>query len=114
LFHLHYYSEMTSSPLSDLLLQYKVNDNNFFVTFTYSSWNNDIDTGRSKGVFLVFYMGHAVEHSSNILDPVALSSAEAGYNEACLACMLMHTYISFLISWSYPAMMRARTSNLYQ
>jgi hypothetical protein len=34
-----------------------------------------------------FYMGGVVEHSSNMPNPVALSSAEADYNEACLACM---------------------------
>ena len=28
-----------------------------------------------------------MDHSSNMPDPVALSSAEAEYNEACLACM---------------------------
>jgi hypothetical protein len=32
-------------------------------------------------------MGGIVDHSSNMPDPVALSSAEAEYNEACLACM---------------------------
>jgi hypothetical protein len=32
-------------------------------------------------------MGGVVEHSSNMPDPVALSSAEAEYNERCLACM---------------------------
>jgi hypothetical protein len=33
------------------------------------------------------HLGGVVEHSSNISDPVALSSAKAEYNEACLACM---------------------------
>ena len=36
---------------------------------------------------MIIYMGGMVEHSSNMPDPVALSSAEAEYNEACLACM---------------------------
>jgi hypothetical protein len=36
---------------------------------------------------MIFYMGGVVEHSSNIPDSVALSSAEAEHNEACLACM---------------------------
>jgi hypothetical protein len=31
-------------------------------------------------------MGEVVGHSSNIPDPVAVSSAESEYNEACLAC----------------------------
>ena len=33
------------------------------------------------------YRGGIVDHSSNVPDPVAMSSAEAEYNEACLACM---------------------------
>jgi hypothetical protein len=36
---------------------------------------------------MIFYMGGVVEHSSNIPDPMALSRAEAEYNEAYLACM---------------------------
>ncbi len=36
---------------------------------------------------MIFYMGGVVEHSSNMPDSVALSSAEAEYNESCLACM---------------------------
>ncbi len=55
--------------------------------FTDSSWNDDVDTGRSSGCFMIIYMGGVVEHSSNMPDPVALSSAEAEYNEACLACI---------------------------
>jgi hypothetical protein len=35
----------------------------------------------------VTYMGSIVDHSSNLSDPVALSSAEAEYNEGCLAMM---------------------------
>ncbi len=36
---------------------------------------------------MIIYMGGIGEHSSNIPDPVAFSSAEAEYNEVCLACM---------------------------
>ena len=41
-------------------------------------------------------MGGVVEHSSNMPDPVALSSAEAEYNEACLACMAASHLRQFL------------------
>jgi hypothetical protein len=34
---------------------------------------------------MIFYMGGVAEHSSNMPDPVALLSAEAEYNESCLA-----------------------------
>jgi hypothetical protein len=36
-------------------------------------------------------MGGLVDHSSNMPEPIALSSAEAEYNQACMATMaLMH------------------------
>jgi len=42
-------------------------------------------------MFSFFYMGGLVDYSSNMPDPVALSSAEAEYNQACIATMaLMH------------------------
>lgn len=47
----------------------------------------DVDNGRSTGCFLTFYMGGIIDHSSNLPDHVALSSAEAEYNQACLAVM---------------------------
>jgi hypothetical protein len=58
-----------------------------FFTMCDSSWNDDVDHGRSTGCFLIFYMGGIIYHSSNLPDPIALSSAEAEYNQACLAVM---------------------------
>jgi hypothetical protein len=58
-----------------------------FFTMSDSSWNDDPDYGRSTGCYETFYMGGVIDHSSNLPDPIALSSAEAEYNEACLACM---------------------------
>jgi hypothetical protein len=58
-----------------------------FFGFSDSSWNDDVDTGRSTGCFILTYMGGIVNHSSNTPDPVALSSAEAEYNEGCVAFM---------------------------
>ncbi len=46
-----------------------------------------IQAGAQDASLTIFYMGGVVEHSSNMPDPVALSSTEAKYNEACLACM---------------------------
>ena len=59
----------------------------YFYTLSDSSWNDDVDHGRSTGSYQSYYMGGVVDHSSNLPDPIALSSAEAEYNEACLACM---------------------------
>jgi hypothetical protein len=56
-------------------------------TFSDSSWDDDHDTSRSTGGYIIFYQGGAVDHSSNMPGPIAMSSAEAEYNECCLACM---------------------------
>jgi hypothetical protein len=50
---------------------------------------------------MIFYIGGVVEHSSNMPDPVALSSAEAEYNEACLACMAT-AHLNFLEDLELP------------
>jgi hypothetical protein len=63
----------------------------WLIIISDSSVNDDVHTGRKKGCFLIFYMGGIVDHSSNIPDPIALSSAEAEYNQACVATMaLLH------------------------
>ncbi len=51
---------------------------------------------------MIFYMGGVVEHSSNMPDPVALSSAEAEYNEVCLACLAAAHLKQFLEDLELP------------
>ncbi len=51
---------------------------------------------------MIIYMGGLVEHSSNMPDPAALSSAEAEYNEACLACMPTAHLKQFLADLELP------------
>jgi hypothetical protein len=86
-----FFSDYSSSPLYQHLNSHGLPTDQLLVSMSDSSWNDDVDTGRSTGCFLIFYMGGVVDHSSNIPDPVALSSAEAEYNQACIATMaLMH------------------------
>jgi hypothetical protein len=82
-----FYSDMKNSPITHMLVAENIQQSYPFFTFSDSSWNDDVDTGRSTGCFIVVYMGGIVDHSSNLPDPVALSSAEAEYNEGCLAFM---------------------------
>jgi hypothetical protein len=44
-----------------------------------------MDAGCSTGCFIMVYMGGVADHSFNMPNPVALSSAEAEYNEGCMA-----------------------------
>jgi transposase InsO family protein len=82
-----FYSDMKDSPITRMLVTENIQQSHPFFTFSDSSWNDDVDTGRSTGCFIVMYMGGIIDHSSNLPDPVALSSAEAEYNEGCLAFM---------------------------
>jgi hypothetical protein len=78
------YSDITMSPIARLLSSNGISlDNPLCIHLTDSSWNDDTYTGRSLGCFMVIYLGDVVEHSSNMPDPVILSSAKAQYHEAC-------------------------------
>jgi hypothetical protein len=84
---LRYYSSVQDAPITQMLIGQNINDNHLLYGFSDSSWNDDQDSGRSTGCFIITYMGGIVDHSSNLPDPVALSSAEAEYNEGCIAMM---------------------------
>ncbi len=75
------------SPITRLLSSNGISLDNLLCIFTDSSWNDDTDTGRSSGCSMIIYMGGVVEHSSNMSGPMALSSAEAQYNEAYFIIM---------------------------
>jgi hypothetical protein len=87
LYGVRFYSNIADAPIYQMLLNQKIEEKHPFFGFTDSSWNDDPDHGRSTGCFIITYMGGIVDHSSNVPDPVALSSAEAEYNEGCVAFM---------------------------
>jgi hypothetical protein len=82
-----FYSDLSRAPLVAMLKSQKIEQTQPFFGFSDSLWNNDADSGRSTGCFIITYMGGIVDHSSNMPDPVALSSAKAEYNEGCVAFM---------------------------
>jgi hypothetical protein len=84
---LRFYSNFSSSPISQMLLKEGLTQTHPFFSFSDSSWDDDVDHGRSTGCYIITCMGGVVDHSSNLPNPVALSSAEAEYNEGCLAMM---------------------------
>ncbi len=59
-------------------------------------------------------LGDVVEHSSNMPVSVALSSAEAEYNEACLACMATAHLKQFLKDLELPFADDNRSKNTIQ
>ncbi len=86
-----FYSNLEEAPLIKMLHSQNIEQHHPFFGFSDSSWSDDVDSGRSTGCFVITYMGGVVNHSSNLPNPVALSSAEAEYNEGCsLLCGLEH------------------------
>ena len=82
-----FYADWSVSPLANLLREANVVSERPLLTFSDSSWQDCVDTGRSTGAYYIFYQGGIVDMSSNVPDPVAMSSAEAEYNEAAVATM---------------------------
>ena len=72
-----FYRDFKRSPVCKLLVENNIKCDDVFFSFLDSSWNDNVDIGRSTGMYLVFYMGGLIDHISNMPDPVALSSAEA-------------------------------------
>jgi hypothetical protein len=74
---IRFYSNSDDAPIMKMLKMQSLQQHHPFFGFSDSSWNDDVDSGRSTGCFILTYMGGVVDHSSNLPDPVALSSAEA-------------------------------------
>ena len=67
----------------------------------YSSWKDFPDTGRSTGVYIIFYQVGPIDHGTHVPGPVDHFSAESYYNAACTAGMalvhfrmLIHEFIN--------------------
>jgi hypothetical protein len=73
-----------------MLQSQEIQQSESFFAFSDSSWNDDMDTGLGTGCFIVTYIDGVLDHSSNMPDPVALSSAEAEYNEGYITFMTMN------------------------
>jgi hypothetical protein len=86
-FGITFYGELSDAPIYKMLKSVNMESNEPFLTMSDSSWNDDVDTGKSTGMFQNYYQGGCVDHSSNMPDPIALSTAESEYNQCCLACM---------------------------
>ena len=85
---LRFYSNTKASPLYQLLKENNIQiSEDTTITFTDSSWNDCVDTGRSTGGNLSLTQGGAVDYGSHLPVPVAMSSGEAEYISAAVACM---------------------------
>ena len=57
--------------------------------FSYYSWQDCPDTGRSTGAYIIFYQGVPIDHSTPVPVPVAQYSSESEYNAAFTAGMAL-------------------------
>ncbi len=80
-----FYSDLLDAPVSRLLFEHALDPTVPLITFSDSSWQDCPDTGRSTGGYTAFFQGGVVDSSSGLPEPVALSSAEAEYNQACVS-----------------------------
>ena len=82
-----YYADLNDAPVTDLLRQANIKTKKHLMDFSDSSWQDCPDTGRSTGACIIFYQGGPIDHGTHVPGPVAQSSAESEYNEACTAGM---------------------------
>ena len=64
--------------------------------FSYYSWKDCTDTGRSTGSYLIFYQFGPIEHDTRVTGPVDRPSADSDYNATCNAVMAL-AYFGMLI-----------------
>ena len=84
---LKYYTDMNDAPVSDLLRQASIKNENHLMNFSDSSWQDCSDTGIITGAYMIFYQGGPIKHVTHVPGPVAQSSAEIEYSAACTAGM---------------------------
>ena len=80
---LKYYVDMTDAPVTDLLRQDNIKNENHLMDFYDSSWQYFPDTGRSIGAYIIFYQGGPIDHGTHVPEPVSQSSAESGSWNMC-------------------------------
>jgi hypothetical protein len=84
---IRYYHDPKTSPIGELLERNNIQQDDELVVFSDSSWQDDKDTGRSTGSFAIIFQGGLIDYSTFVPEPIAMSSGEAEYNTAAIACM---------------------------
>ena len=77
---LNHYADMKDAPLSDLLIQANINNENQLMAFSDSSWWYFPDSGKITGSCIIFYQGSPIDYGTHFPLPVAKSIAESVYN----------------------------------
>ena len=93
---LKYYSDIKYAPLSDLLRQASIKNENQLMDLSDSSWKDCSDIGRSTGAYIIFYQGGTINHGKFFTGTVDQSSAESEYNAAWTAGMVVSHFIMLI------------------
>ena len=72
---LKYYADINDTTVTDLLMQANIKTKNHLMDFSYSSWRDCPETGRSTGAYIIFYPGVPIDHGTHVPGTVAQSSA---------------------------------------
>ena len=79
---LKYYFKIEDAPLSDLFRKAGIKYDNQLIVFSYFSFQNCPDTGRSKGSYISFYLGGPIDHCTHVPGPVSYYISESDYISA--------------------------------
>ena len=82
-----YYVDMKDASVTELLRQTSIKIENHLMAFYESSWQDFPGTGRSTGLYIIFYQGGPIDHVTHVPGPVSQSSPESDYNAACTSGM---------------------------
>ena len=70
-----YYADMNDAPVSDLLIQDGIKNDNKLMDFSDYSWQGFPETGRSTRAYIIFYEGGKIEPVIYGPGPVSQSGA---------------------------------------
>ena len=68
---LKYYDDMNNALVSDLLRQAGIKTENHLMVFYDYSWLYFPYSGRSTGVYIIFYQGGTIYHGTHVPGPVS-------------------------------------------
>ena len=63
---LNYYANINYAPVSDLFRQASINTDYQLMTLSDSSWQYCPDTGRSTGLYIIFYQVGTIDHGTHV------------------------------------------------
>ena len=72
-----YYSDTKDTTLSELLRKASVNTEKHLMAFSYYSWQDDPNTVKIKGAYIIFYQCGPIDHGTHVPGKVAQLSAES-------------------------------------